>query len=274
MSSLAEFNSSDGLPPLVMQKLNRDFKYLYSLIAGTDQPAAISVGSTPPTPRTDEVFWYDTTTGIVNTWAGNEEDGYSWTSLDPSIYIAIEAIAQEAYQIASATDQHFWTGDDGIHVTGPQTQDEWMEAVEDGFSDLSDDNPYHNILLNSIGILLRSALTTLVGITRRAIAFYDGTGDSAENIQASIGVEGAIIGKRSGAHIQILPASQDHPAARISFLSGNGLEAGYVEVDSEHKAVLCIQRAVVKDDLFFGESLWKFYKRSNNNFSIKWMGVV
>ena len=113
MSSLAEFNSSDGLPPLVMQKLNRDFKYLYSLIAGTDQPVAISVGSSPPTPRTDEVFWYDTSTGMINTWAGNEEDGYEWTSLDPSIYIAIEAIAQEAYEIATAMECRCYRGGSG-----------------------------------------------------------------------------------------------------------------------------------------------------------------
>lgn len=94
--------------------------------------------------------------------------------------------ASEAEAVANAVNQHFWDDGNGAHVTDV-TKDEWTKAVEDEFSDLSQDKQYPNVLLNSLGMLLRSALNNLVSITRSAIAFYDGNGNTANNIVASFG---------------------------------------------------------------------------------------
>ena len=111
-----------------------------------------------------------------------------------------KTIADEAQAVADATAQHFFADDNGAHITDV-TQDEWTAAVNDNFSDYDPDTkPYHNQLLNSLGILLRTALNNLVSITRSAIAFYDGTGNAASNIVARFGSDGAQIGKTGAAH--------------------------------------------------------------------------
>ena len=117
---------------------------------------------------------------------------------------ALEAsnIAAEAQQVADAINQHFWDDDNGAHVTDV-TQEEWTAAVEDNFSDLSTNKPYHNSLFNSLGMLFRSALNNLVAITRSAIAFYDGNGNQSANIVAEFGANGAQIGKDDEAHVEV-----------------------------------------------------------------------
>ena len=111
-----------------------------------------------------------------------------------------KTIADEAQAVAQATNQHFFADDNGAHITDV-TQDEWAQAVEDEFSDYDPTTkPYHNQLLNSLGILLRTALNNLVSITRSAIAFYDGAGNAASNIVARFGSDGAQIGKTDAAH--------------------------------------------------------------------------
>lgn len=89
-------------------------------------------------------------------------------------------VAAEAQAVAEATGQHFFTDTDGVHVT---------EAEGDATTD-------HNILINSLGILLRKATNYLVSITSSAIAFYDGLGTAASNIVAQFGATGAQIGDR------------------------------------------------------------------------------
>lgn len=113
-----------------------------------------------------------------------------------------QAIAGEAEAVANATNQHFWDDTNGAHVTDV-TQVEWKAAEADSFSDLSDAKPYHNLLMNSLGILLRRALNNLVSISRSAIAFYDGLGNNAANIVASFGTSGAQVGRSDKAHINI-----------------------------------------------------------------------
>ena len=104
---------------------------------------------------------------------------------------AARQVADEANKVAQATNQHFFADTNGAHITDV-TQDEWAEAVDDNFSDYDPTTkPYHNQLLNSLGILLRTALT------RSAIAFYDGAGNAASNIVARFGSDGAQIGKSS-----------------------------------------------------------------------------
>ena len=110
---------------------------------------------------------------------------------------AARQVADEANKVAQATNQHFFADTNGAHITDV-TQDEWAQAVADNFSDYDPTTkPYHNQLLNSLGILLRTALNNLVSITRSAIAFYDGAGNAASNIVARFGSTGAQIGKSS-----------------------------------------------------------------------------
>ena len=97
------------------------------------------------------------------------------------------SIADEARAVAKATGQHFFADDNGIHVT---------EA--DG-----DPTTEHNILINSLGILLRQALNPLVSVTQSAIAFYDGLGDAAANVVASFGADSAQIGKSDESHVVV-----------------------------------------------------------------------
>ena len=106
-----------------------------------------------------------------------------------------QKVADEAKAAAAATNQHFWTDTNGVHVT-EQTQEEWQTEQTGG-----------NILINSLGLLLRKALNNLVSITASATAFFDGNGNEAENITARFGVDGAQIGKSSGTHTTITDGS-------------------------------------------------------------------
>ena len=92
---------------------------------------------------------------------------------------AARQVADEAKSVADAIGQHFWTGDDGVHVT-QVTQESW------GTSPVGP-----NLLANSLGILLRNGLNNLVGVTQSAIAFYDGLGNAASNMVAQFGRDGA-----------------------------------------------------------------------------------
>ena len=114
------------------------------------------------------------------------EDPVSYTEIfDPAVAVS-EIIENEAVEIAEAINQHFWYDDNGAHVTD-ETQDEWFDAIADDFSD---GKAHHNILINSLGLLLRTALNNLVSLSKSAIAFYDGLGNSAGNILASFGKYG------------------------------------------------------------------------------------
>lgn len=127
---------------------------------------------------------------------------------EESAHTALAAVnaqqtADEANKVAQATNQHFFADTNGAHITDV-TQDEWNDAVADEFSDYdADTKPYHNQLLNSLGILLRTALNNLVSITRSAIAFYDGAGNSASNIVARFGSDGAQIGLTDESHLSL-----------------------------------------------------------------------
>ena len=114
-----------------------------------------------------------------------------------------KTIADEANKVATATGQHFWDDTNGAHVTDV-TRNQWEAAVADDFSDYNaTTKPYHNLLMNSLGILLRTALKNLVSITKSAIAFYDGEGNNAANIVASFGSSGAQIGLAGESHVEI-----------------------------------------------------------------------
>ena len=145
--------------------------------------------------------YFGTFSAVGLTDAG--EDALMRGPLGEKVDLAQRA-ANEAMEVAEATNQHFWPYTDGVHVTGPETQDEFLAAEAASFPDYDPDTkPYHNILMNALGILLRTALNNLVSITRSAIAFFDGEGNGAENIVASFGADGAQVGKSDSSHIEL-----------------------------------------------------------------------
>ena len=60
--------------------------------------------------------------------------------------------------------------------------------------------PWHNILMNVYGIAMRMGTKNLLALTKSAMAFYDGTGNEADNVTARFGANSAQIGKTSENH--------------------------------------------------------------------------
>ena len=102
-----------------------------------------------------------------------------------------QVTADEAANVANAVNQHFFTDDNGIHVT--EVDRETWGSSQTG----------NNILINSLGILLRNALAYFVSITASATAFFDGLGNAAANIVASFGKDGAQIGYANESHVEL-----------------------------------------------------------------------
>lgn len=100
-----------------------------------------------------------------------------------------EELVERAEEAARATSQHFWSDDNGAHVT-QVTQDEWNDST--GTS-------YHsgpNSLWNSLGMLFRDGLTNLLAVLTNGIAIYDGNGNAAANILAEFTANLVRIGGR------------------------------------------------------------------------------
>ena len=132
---------------------------------------------------------------------------------------AAKEAADEAKAVSEATGQHFFADDSGAHVTETE----------------NDPTTGHNILINSLGILLRKAIAPLVSITQSAIAFYDGDGNEDSNVVASFGKSGAHIGRIADGEIH---AEITNGAFRIvrglSQLVGNfGYKARVEEADDD-----------------------------------------
>lgn len=92
---------------------------------------------------------------------------------------AAAKVAGEAKGIADAVGQHFWADDNGVHVSN-----------EDGNA-----TGERNVLMNSLGILLRQGSAWLASFSDSAVAFYDGLGNEAANIVAQFGADGSRIGR-------------------------------------------------------------------------------
>jgi len=93
---------------------------------------------------------------------------------------SVESIAQEAKDVAEATGQHFWTDNDGVHVT-EVTQDEWSDSTSPNYHSGA------NVLLNALGQLFRDGVNNILAIvsgTDPGVAIYDGEGNAADNIVA------------------------------------------------------------------------------------------
>lgn len=140
----------------------------------------------------------------------------TWADVfDPRPQPVSSTYVNEAAAVAAATNQHFWQRSTDPDSDGAGTgafvtddgQDDFLEAAAGGFADLGDGTgntkPWHNLLMNSLGILLRTGLNNLVSITRSAIAFFDGEGNQSGNVVASFGKDGAQIGKDDESHLEL-----------------------------------------------------------------------
>lgn len=118
-------------------------------------------------------------------------------------------VAGEAAAVANATGQHFFSDGSGVHVTE-------NEADPDSGS---------NILINSIGLIIRRALKHLVSITESAIAFFDGEGNTEYNQTALFGKSSARIGRLNEGYTRITPSG-------MSVCTATSVEeAGYADYD-------------------------------------------
>lgn len=99
-------------------------------------------------------------------------------------------VAGEAAAVANATGQHFFSDGAGVHVTE-------NEADPDSGS---------NILINSLGMIIRRAVNYLVSITESAIAFFDGDGNTEANQTAMFGKSSARIGRLNEGYTRITPS--------------------------------------------------------------------
>lgn len=97
--------------------------------------------------------------------------------------------AGTAKDIAEATNQHFWTDDNGVHVAS-QSKNATAER---------------NTLWNSLGMLFRKGSNVLLGIltgNSPSVAIYDGQGNDDSNVVARFGTS-ATLGKLSTFHTVI-----------------------------------------------------------------------
>lgn len=77
--NIADFRSSDGLDPIVMQKLNTNF---WNIIEMFEDPEIVAVSSaSAPTPHTDEMLWYDTADGVLNVWTQVSPGVWDWRNV-------------------------------------------------------------------------------------------------------------------------------------------------------------------------------------------------
>ena len=123
-------------------------------------------------------------------------------------------VVREAGEIAQATGQHHWDRSEDVLGDGAgtgafvteDTRTDFLDAAENEWPDYGDgpdEKLYHNVLINSLGMLVRSALNNLVSMSKSAISFYDGLGNAASNIMALFGPAGARIGDEQRNHVTI-----------------------------------------------------------------------
>lgn len=122
-----------------------------------------------------------------------------WGDRVQTIADAASTAASQAQAVAEATGQHFWhrstdpNGDGagtGAFITDEE-QDDFLTAAASGFADYDPSTkPYRNVLMNSLGFLIREALHNLASFTQSAVSFFDGSG----NVTASFGSGGAVVG--------------------------------------------------------------------------------
>lgn len=106
---------------------------------------------------------------------------------------AASRAAAEAKAAAEATGQRFWSDDSGAHVTEIE-KDEFLKSPSG-----------NNILINALGVLIRSGLVASASFTKSGIAFY---GSDGETPIATFGLDdagkaSAVIGSSSESRIEL-----------------------------------------------------------------------
>lgn len=123
--------------------------------------------STQPSSPHDGDLWFDTSDG-------NHQYRYSnqtWVDVQDEAIETASTAASEAKQVAEATNQHFWSDTNGVHVTEVE-QTDWSDPESPGYHNGA------NVLLNSQGQLFRVGMDELLRIQR--IAGYSGGGGTIE----------------------------------------------------------------------------------------------
>ena len=171
---------------------------------GTDEAVPVT-GVNVASVSIGDVVTIETDGGKVSVVGNATEPAVGQVTVNATVNLAVDAVrdgvtrlvnavsdvADEAKAVAEATNQHFFTDSNGIHVT-EATQEDWES-----------DHTGANVLINSLGQLFRNGLNNLVSITSSATQFYDGVANAAANVVAQFGSFGAIIGKVAAAHISI-----------------------------------------------------------------------
>ena len=140
-------------------------------------------GTRPPTDDARAIVAQETADGAVQEARENTE---KLERIGVTLRETQDAVT-EAREIADATNQHFWTDENGVHI-----------ATEEGAASSG-----KNLLMNSLGILLRASGLPLAQFSSSQVAFYDGTGSGEDHIVALFGVNGAQVGYSDLAHIML-----------------------------------------------------------------------
>lgn len=156
--------------PATVTRVDADGTVWVTTGDGTEAPAAtssvgVSVGDTV------SVQWSGARMGVT----GNSSDpsaGSKALSVVRRVAASAAGAAGGARAIAEAVGQHFWADGNGAHVS----------------TDPNDATGERNILMNSLGILLRQGATWLASFSDSAVTFYDGLGNTADNILAQFGI--------------------------------------------------------------------------------------
>lgn len=119
-------------------------------------------------------------------------------------------VADAAKAIATATDQYFWEDTNGVHVS---TENKVAAGVR-------------NILINSLGIILRERLNNLAALAAGDLSFFDGLGNNTSNIVARFGSSGAQIGSVDGTHLTVDSDSVDVVDGSSNTLLTMGADTG------------------------------------------------
>lgn len=144
---------------------------------------------------------------------------------------AIERVADETAAAIGAINQHFWTDDNGVHVT----------------SEVDDATTGPNLLANSIGVLLRDGTTVMSAQTPSGFTVYDGRGNTAEHVVATFGAD-CVIGSIDGQHMLIsddqmtllIPAWEEYE--QPTYVYKTAFHVGYVEESHTQGGMTYINR--------------------------------
>lgn len=198
-----------------------------TVMAADDEDASITVDTVVSVSKGDRVILtlvdgHPTVTGVVGWGDGVAQDiADLQDSYDDADTAAEEAreLAKQASEAAEATGQHFWSDDGGVHISD-----------EKGKADGA-----HNVLLNSLGLLLRLAANNVAALTKGAVTFYDGSGNGEENVVAHFGTDGATVGRASSVHTIIKPGGMgiyDGAGNLLASFAGKLIELGRNSVDT------------------------------------------